>query len=84
MTRGRALAGQVVEQVLDLVLDEAALLLHDEDLVEPAGEALDAVRLQRPTHADLVEGQAQAPRCRLVDAEIVERLGARRDRIFRW
>ena len=49
---------QVVEQLLDLVLDEAALLLDDENFVEPAGEAPDAVGLQRPTHADLEEGEA--------------------------
>ena len=56
------------------VLDEAALLLDDENLVEPAGEAPDPVGLQRPAHADLVEGEAEAPRRPLVDIEVVERL----------
>ena len=66
--------GQIVEQLLDLVLDEAPLLLDDDDLVEPVGEAPDAVGLQRPAHADLVEREAEAPGRRLVDGEVVERL----------
>ena len=65
---------QVVEQLLDLALDEVPLLLDHENLVEPAGEAPDAVRLQRPAHADLVERDPEPPRRALVDAEVVQRL----------
>ena len=72
--RGRSARGHVVEHFLDLVLDEAPLLLDDDDLVEPAGEAPDAVGLQRPAHADLVEREAEAARRRVVDGEVVERL----------
>ena len=71
---GARARGQVVEQLLDLALDEVPLLLHHEDLVEPAGEAPDALGLQRPAHADLVERDAEPPCRSLVDAEVVERL----------
>ncbi len=45
-----------VEQLLlDLVLDDLAPLLDDEDLLESDGELPHTFRLQRPGHADLVE-----------------------------
>ena len=48
-----------VEQLLlDLVLDDLAALLDDEDLFETDREFAHAFRLQRPRHADLVEPQA--------------------------
>ena len=48
-----------VEQLLlDLVLDDLAALLDDEDLFQPDREFAHALRLQRPGHADLVEPQA--------------------------
>ena len=45
-----------VEQLLlDLVLDDLAALLDDHDLFEADREFADALRLQRPGHADLVQ-----------------------------
>src|SRR6185437_1447873 len=46
----------------------------DENLLEPGGEVLGAVRLERPAQADLVEADAETLRLGIVDAEIVERL----------
>ena len=61
--------GQIVELLLDLRLDQRALLLDDQDQIEAFGELQHALRLERPGHGDLVESQAQlvglAPRrCR--------------------
>ena len=67
-------AGRRVQHVLELGLDEGALLLDDEDGVEPLGEATRALRLQRKRHRDLVEPDAEPPRRGLVDAEVLERL----------
>ena len=48
-----------VEQLLlDLVLDDLAALLDDENLFEANGEFTHSLRLQRPGHADLVEPQS--------------------------
>ena len=65
--------GQIVELLLDLRLDQRALLLDDQDQIEPFGELRHALRLERPGHADLVEAQAQLVGLHLVDAELVER-----------
>src|SRR5690606_23611924 len=64
----------VVELLLQLVLDDGALLLDDEDLLEPLGEAADAVALQGPGHADLVETDPDLRGVRLVDAEVLQGL----------
>ena len=48
----------VVELLLELVLDELALLLDHEDFLEALGEAPRALRLERPRHRDLVDAQA--------------------------
>ncbi len=66
--------GQIVELLLDLRLDQRALLLDHQDEVEPLRELQDALRLQRPGHADLVEADAELVGLHLVDAELVHRL----------
>ena len=71
----RPLVGRpVVELLLQLRLDDRALLLDDENFFEPLGKAADALRLQRPAHRHLVEPQSDLARFPLADAEIVERL----------
>ena len=51
--------GQVVELLLDLRLDQRALLLDHQDQVEALGELEHALRLERPGHADLVDPDAE-------------------------
>ena len=63
---------QMVEQLLGLALDQAALLLDHEHAVEPAQRLLEAHGLERPGHADLVDQEAELPRARLVDLQIVQ------------
>ena len=64
----------VVQLLLQLILDDAALLLDDEDFLEPVGEFADRFRLERPAHADLEDLDADLARALGVDAEILERL----------
>ena len=64
----------VVHVLLHLRLDERALLLDDDDVLEPARELADADRLERPGHADLVDAHADVARFLGADAEIFERL----------
>ena len=64
----------VVELFLKLVLDEGALFLDDEDLVEPLGEFAHALFLERPDHADLVDAQADLAGLLLRNSQIVEGL----------
>jgi hypothetical protein len=76
----------VVELFLDLVLDQLALLLDHQDLFQALGEALGALRLERPRHGDLIDAQADVARDFARDAEIgqglhgvAERLAGRDD-----
>ena len=55
------------------MLDEFALFLDDEDLLEPLGKRADAVGLERPRHADLVDAQADRSGDAFVDAEFGKR-----------
>ena len=64
----------VVELLLQLRLDDGALLLDDQHLLQPLGEAPHSLGLERPRHRHLVEPQAQRPRLRLADAEFLQRL----------
>src|SRR6266581_1605604 len=64
----------VVEFLLQLVLDELALLLDDQDFLQARGEVAHAVGFERPDHAGLVEAGADLRRQVVVDAEIVEGL----------
>ncbi len=64
--------GKIVELLLDLGLDQRALLLDDKDQVEAFGELQHALRLERPGHGNLVESDAELVGLHLVDAELVE------------
>ena len=64
----------VVELLLQLVLDDLALLLDDEDLVQPLGELPHALGLERPGHRDLEHADAELLALALGEAEVVERL----------
>ncbi|OPZ02648.1 MAG: hypothetical protein BWZ09_02526 [Alphaproteobacteria bacterium ADurb.BinA305] len=64
----------VVELLLDLVLDDLALLLDDEDLPEAGGEFARDVGFQRPDHVDLVQAHAEPAAGVVVEAEVVQRL----------
>src|SRR5581483_11857806 len=64
-----------VEQfLLDLVLDDLAPLLDDENLFKADGEFAHALRLQRPGHADLVEAKSDLGGDLFGDAEFTQRL----------
>src|SRR5690606_30071164 len=65
---------KVVELLLDLTLDERALLLDDEDLLDAARELTHDLGLERPAHADLQEPDAEIRGGAPVDAEVLERL----------
>ena len=65
---------RAVELLAQLHFDQRALLLDDDDEIEPARELAQAVRLERPGRGDLVEPQAEIIGLHLVDAEIVHRL----------
>ena len=70
-----ALAGfPGVELFFDLVFDQLALFLDDEDLFEAFGKAPGALRLERPGHRDLVDPQADVACDGLIDAEVGQRL----------
>ena len=64
----------IVELLLELVLDDRAFFLDDQDFFEPLGEMADALAFERPRHRDLVEAKADLGGMRVVDPEIVERL----------
>ena len=57
-----------------LHLDERALLLDDDDEIEPGGKFGELAPAERPGAADLVEADAEIVAGDLVDAELVERL----------
>src|SRR5581483_10738112 len=64
-----------VEQfLLDLVFDDLAPFLDDEDFLQSDREFAHALRLQRPGHADLVKPQADLGRDFRRDAEFTQRL----------
>ena len=64
----------VVEQVAQLLLDEAGLFLDDQDLVEPGGEGIEPGRLERIREADLVDADAGGGKCVERDVEAAEHL----------
>ena len=70
---GDAAATAVVEdRFLDLNLDELALLLDDDDELEVVRPLAEARHVERPDHADLVGGDAEAAAFGLVETEEVE------------
>src|SRR5438477_3011087 len=60
----------IVELLLELVFDDRAIFLDDEDLLEPLGKMPDALAFQRPRHRNFVEAEANLGRMRVVDPEI--------------
>jgi hypothetical protein len=71
---GAAVGRRVEQRFLELLLDQVALLLDDQDLALAGGEGGGALGLQRPDHADLVDGEAERLGLRVGDAQLVERL----------
>jgi len=65
---------QVVELFLELVLDQRALFLDDEDFLKPFGEFAHAFGFERPGHRDLVDADAGIARLFLGNTQVVERL----------
>jgi hypothetical protein len=63
-----------VQQLLELGLDEGALLLDHDDLLEAAGECEHALALERPDEAELEHAQPEALGQLPIDAEVGERL----------
>ena len=61
--------GPAVEPLLDLGLEERALLLDDDDLVEAVGEVVDDAGLERPGHPDAQQPDAAGGELRVVEAE---------------
>ena len=51
---------QVIQRGFQLRLDQRALVLDDDHAFETGAELAHALRLQRPGHGDLVDGEAQA------------------------
>ena len=68
------MAGPVVEILLELAFDDAALLLDDQHLVLVAHEVERVAAGQRPDHADLVDVDAERAAFGLADAEQAQRL----------
>ena len=63
-----------VQQLLELGLDQGALLLDHDDLLEAGGERAHALGLERPDQAELEHAQAKPGGELAVDAEVGERL----------
>src|SRR5712672_571008 len=57
-----------VEHVADGGLEEGALLLDDQDLLQPVGELADGVLLERPRHGDAQQADTAARQAVLRDA----------------
>ena len=66
-------ARSAVEDGANLVFEQRALLLDDDDELEPAGEVAHDDRVERPNHADFEEPEAKSGAV-VGDAEIAERL----------
>ena len=65
---------KAVGGVLDLDLDDPALLLDHQDLLEPVGELEHALHLERMGHDNLVDADAEIRRHPVGDAELAEGL----------
>src|SRR5438132_98389 len=64
----------IVKLLFQLVLDDCALFLHDEDLLESFGKAPDPLAFKRPGHRHFVKTYTDFRGMRVVDPEIVEGL----------
>ncbi len=65
---------RAVERLLELGLDEGALLLDHEDLVEPPAELAHRALLERPDHAQLEHADADALELALAEPEAAQRV----------
>jgi hypothetical protein len=74
MTRGRTSSLPVVQFFLQLIFEQLAFFLDNEDLLQPFGKVADAFRFERPDHADLVEADADFGGQHIINAQLVERL----------
>ena len=83
-TRGRRDGVHVVEDAHQLVLDEAALFLDHQDVLQPVGEAPRAALLERPGQRRPCRGAGRAPAHRARRCRDRPAPGARRDRPCRW
>ena len=63
-----------VENLGDLVLNQAAFFLDDEDFIQPDGKFDEPFRFQRPGAGDLVDGETNLLDLFFMNAEIAERL----------
>ena len=68
------LVRSAVELLAQLDLDQRALLLDDHDEVEPSGEVLQLLRIERPGAGDLEQADAEIIGADLVEAEFLQRL----------
>src|SRR5262249_25307335 len=64
----------VIEQLHELILDQPALLLYHQHILEAVGKSARALGFERPREAHLVEPQARRRRLALADPEVLERL----------
>ncbi len=64
----------VVELLFQLVFDDLALLLDDQDLGQSFGEVAHSFGLERPGHCDFEHANADLGGIKLADAEVLQRL----------
>ena len=64
----------IIEELHQLVLDEAALLFDDQNVFEALREGQRALRLQRPGQRDFIDADAERGGALFGDAELGERL----------
>ena len=70
----RGASATPVEQLLELALDQRALLLDHDDLLEAGGEGAHGLGLERPDEAELQDPEPEPLRLVPIDAEVGERL----------
>lgn len=68
------LVGRAVKLLAQLDLDQRALLLDDHDEIEPGGEVLQFLRIERPGAGDLEQADAEIIGADLIEAEFLQRL----------
>ena len=76
--------GQVVESGAGLVFQQRALVLDHHQRLQAAGEGAQAGGLQRPGHADLIEGDARGRRPRRGDIPIAARASMTSAQAWPW
>src|SRR5205085_9520863 len=64
----------IVELLLELILDNGAFFLDDEDFLETLGKMPDALAFERPGHRNLVQAETDLRGMRIVNPEVIERL----------